>query len=391
VTEPFHWFVLGGGLSPYTLDLWEAVGARSNQAVTLAHVPREQQLDFAHEGEFIRSKAVELVAIESPKTIIELAIRIAKAPRAGIVCMGHSPIYNVLVSAIARATGGGKRLVLYVSDTNGVELAERSGMARFGLPAKRAVLGHIFSTSLDLGFSNALAHRQLGIRNSIEIPLLPIAFPESMEAEIPEPLGTLVRELPRPRLLAVARLVKSKNLIGLVEAFSAATQEGMPGSLTIIGEGPERSRIDPILCRLQGRAVLAGPVPFNASRRLFGAFDGMLMMSTFEPWGIVIIEGLGWGVPVLSSRQCGAGVSLAFETGDAVKLCGTTKEEMKSSLMDFVRNLDRHTIAAKAAAPMVRRKFGMTEVADALIKLGNDSVVGLSTLAKVASHSCHTT
>ena len=66
-----------------------------------------------------------------------------------------------------------------------------------------------------------------------------------MGAEVPEPLGTLVRELPRPRLLTVARLIESKNLVGLARAFAAATREGMPGSLTIIGEGPERSRIDP--------------------------------------------------------------------------------------------------------------------------------------------------
>ena len=368
-----HWFVLSGGLSPYTLELWEAVASRSSHTVTLAHVPREDQSDFVHEGDFIRSKVVEIVPVQSLKTVIHLGARCSKAPHATIVCMGHSPIYNVLISAFARAASPKNRLILYASDTNGVVLAERAGATSSGsvaLQTKRAVLGRIFPASLDLGFSNRLAHRMLGIGKSIGIPLLPIEFPASMDAEIPEPLGTLVRELPRPRLLTVSRLVKSKNLVGLVEAFTAATKEGMPGSLTIVGEGPERSQIDPLLCRLRERTVLAGPVPFNVSRRLFGAFDGMVMLSTFEPWGIVIVEGLGWGVPVLSSLHCGAGVSLALETGDAVKLCGTTQGDMKSSLIEFVGHLERHTAAAKTAAPMIRRKFGMTEVADALIRLG---------------------
>ena len=64
---------------------------------------------------------------------------------------------------------------------------------------------------------------------------------------------------------------------------------------------------------------------------------------------------------------------MALETGDAVKLCGTAEGEIESGLVDFVGDLERHTTAAKAAAPWVRRKFGMDEVADALIKLGNES------------------
>ena len=375
--KTFHWFVLGGGLSPYTLALWEGVAYRSNHSVTLAHIPREYQVDYAHEEEFIHSKVVELVPVQSLKTILDLGLRCSRAPRAAVVCMGHSPIYNVVLSACIRATGRNRPLVLYMSDTNGIELAERTGaslLSGAAFWAKQAALGRTFPASLDLGFSNALAHRLLGIRKSIEIPLLPIEFPASMEAEIPEPLATLVRELPRPRLLTVARLVKSKNLVVMVEAFAAATREGMPGSLTIVGEGPERSRLEPLLCRIPGRAMLTGAVPFSTSRRLFGVFDGMVMLSTFEPWGIVISEGLGWGIPVLSSHQCGAGVSLALDTGGAVRLCGTSQEQVKSGLLEFVRDLERHNVAAKAAAPLVRRKFGMTEVADALIKLGDDSV-----------------
>jgi glycosyltransferase involved in cell wall biosynthesis len=370
--QPFHWFILGGGLSPYTLALWECVAGRSNHVVTLAHVPRERQADFAHEGKFIHSPKVELVPVQSLKTVIDLAFRCSSEPRAAIVCMGYSPIYNLLISAIGRATTRNKRMVLYMSDTNGIALAQRAGASWLGgaaFIAKRIALSSTFATSLDLGFSNTLAHQLQGIGKGIDIPLLPIEFPASMEAEVPEPLATLVRELPRPRLLTVARLVECKNLVGMVEAFADAARKGMPGSLTIVGDGPKRSILESLIRQIPGRAILAGAVPFNSSRRLFGAFDGMVLPSTFEPWGIAIVEGLGWGIPVLSSRQCGAGVSLAFEFGDAVKLCGTSREEIHSSLLNFVSNLDRHTITAKAAAPLVRRRFGIVEVADALIEL----------------------
>jgi len=370
--QHFHWFVLGGGLSPYTLRLWEKVADRSGQSVTLAYVPRRGQEDFAHEVDVIDSRSVELVPVDSLKTAINLGLRCSREPHAAVVCMGYSPIYNFLISAFLRATGHDKRLVLYMSDTNGIALAERAGASWLdgaAFVAKRIALGSTFAASLDLGFSNALAHRLQGIRRSIDIPLLSVEFPASMEAEVPEPVATLARELPRPRLLTVARLVECKNLVSQVKAFAAAIREGMPGSLTIVGEGPERSNLEPLLREIPGRAVLAGAVPFNASRRLFGAFDGIVISSTADAWGIVIIEGLGWGLPVLSSRRCGASVSLALETGDAVKLCGVSEEEIKSSLIGFVRDIERHSIAAKAIAPLIREKFGLIEVADALIHL----------------------
>ena len=372
-SDSFHWFVLTGGLSPYTLDLWERVAARSSHCVTLAHVPREYQTDSVHESELTVAKAVEVVAVESLRTVVQLGSRCFRTPRSAVVCMGYSPIYNVLLSGFARATGRKHRLVLYVSDANGVEMVERMGTSRFALLPRRALLGRIFTASLDLGFSNSLAHRLLRIPGSIDIPMLPVEFPGSREPELPEPLGTIVRELPRPRLLSVARLVECKNLVSLLHAFAGAIRGEMPGSLTIIGEGPERARLDPLLSQTFGRAILPGALGFRACRRIFGAFDGVLMPSLSDQWGIVILEALGWGVPVLSSRQCGAAVSMALETGDAVKLCGTARGELESGLVNFVENLDRHTTAAKAAAPWVRRKFGMDEVADALIKLGNDS------------------
>ena len=377
MTPPrLHWFVLAGGLSPYTLALWERLVARSGHTVTLAYTPREPQPDFAHETDVIASVNVELVPIQSLRAVVKLGARCARNPHAAIVCMGHSPIYNIAISAVARALGPGRRLLLYMSDANGIALADSTGstpIAKSKRLLKRVVLGNAFGSSLDLGYSNALAHRMLGIRKGINIPLLPIEFPQPLEPMLPEPLAALVRDLPRPRLLTVARLIGLKNLVAQGSAFLDAIAEGMPGSLTVVGEGPQRARLESVFSRMPGRAVLAGAVPFTSSRRIFGAFDGMMLASTLEPWGIAIIEGLGWGLPVLASRHCGAGLSMARETGDAVKLCGTSKEELKAGLLDFVGDLDRHTAAAKLAAPMIRRKFELTAVADALIELGKDS------------------
>src|ERR1019366_4057713 len=161
-----HWFVLAGGLSPYTLSLWETVVARSNHSVILAYMPRKREADCAHEEEAVHSQKVELVPVTSLKAVIDLGLCCTREPRSAIVCMGYSPIYNFVISAFVRATSREKRSVFYMSDTNGVAMAERAGRswpAGAALVAKRIVLGSTFATSLDLGFSNTLAHRLQGI------------------------------------------------------------------------------------------------------------------------------------------------------------------------------------------------------------------------------------
>ena len=372
-----HWFVLAGGLSPYTLDLWDRVVARSGHSVTLAYIPRECAPDFVHERESLCSNSVELVPVQSFRTAAALALRCVKATQPVVVCMGHSPIYNVAISALARALGRGKRLVLYVSDTNGVALINRTALSRIAESRrmlKRAALGSIFATSLDLGFSNALAHRMLGIRRGIDLPILPVDFPEELELALPESLASAIRDLPRPRLLTMARLVDCKNLVAQATAFVEAVRGGAPGSLTIIGEGPERVRLEPLFRQIPGRALLPGAVPFRESRRLFPAFDAALLVSTQDQWGIAIVEALGWGLPVLSSWQCGAGVSMALEAGDAVKLCGTSSKELTTSLLCFLRDLERHKAAAMLAAPGIRSQFATTAVADGLTRLATESL-----------------
>jgi glycosyltransferase involved in cell wall biosynthesis len=287
--------------------------------------------------------------------------------------MGYSPIYNLAISAVLRRTTPNRRL-FYMSDTNGVAAAEsaaRSIRTQVASLVKWLALGSTFSTSLDLGFSNRLAHRSQGIAEGVDLPLLAVDFPTDMKSTVPAPISPALASLPAPRILTIARLAAAKNLTTLASAFSDACQRGMPGSLTIVGEGPERYKLERLVAQADGRVVLAGAIPFRESRRVFGAYDAMVLASLFEPWAIAIIEALGWGLPVLSSRECGAGISMAMEVGDAVKLCGTSHNELRDGLMSFVQQLGRHSIAAKKASLSVRRKFGLNEVADALVALAS--------------------
>lgn len=110
------------------------------------------------------------------------------------------------------------------------------------------------------------------------------------------------------RLLVVARLEKEKNIGLAIDAFAKAAPHD--SCLIIVGDGGERRKLSMGVARLgmAGRVFFEGesnPLPYYA------VADLLLVPSLYEGYGLVIIEALAAGKPVLSTdvgvaREAGA-------------------------------------------------------------------------------------
>lgn len=107
-----------------------------------------------------------------------------------------------------------------------------------------------------------------------------------------------------PYVLNVARLVPQKGHDLLIDAYAQANPKE---KLVIVGDGPKREALQRQIARLglDGRVVLAGrrsnPYPWMKRARLF------VLSSEYEGLGIVLLESLACGTPVLSV-DCPGGV-----------------------------------------------------------------------------------
>lgn len=110
---------------------------------------------------------------------------------------------------------------------------------------------------------------------------------------------------PRPRpggrlLVACGRLHEQKGYPVLLAAL-AQLQEHEPVHLWIVGQGPERARLERLARKLglRERVWFAGfqpnPYPFMA------AADAFVLSSLYEGFGNVLVEAMACGVPVVSS------------------------------------------------------------------------------------------
>jgi glycosyltransferase involved in cell wall biosynthesis len=141
----------------------------------------------------------------------------------------------------------------------------------------------------------------------------------------------------------IAGLRDVKDLPALVNAVG-----GLPDrvKLVIVGEGPERQRIEDAIetMGLEDRVFLPGFLP--EPHRFVGLFDIMAMSSRSEQFPIAVVEGMAAGLPIVAPR-----------VGDIARMVSEVNEPylpphegvvwLRDALQPFVKDAEtRRTVGA---------------------------------------------
>lgn len=120
-------------------------------------------------------------------------------------------------------------------------------------------------------------------------------------------------------LVAVARLVSDKGIDLLLDALALLARQGVRPGLTVVGDGPERARLEQRAecLGVSAQVDFRGTVTGETLVRLLNAHRVLVVPSRYdEPFGIVALEGIACGCAVVGSA--GGGL------GDAIGPCGRT-------------------------------------------------------------------
>ena len=104
-----------------------------------------------------------------------------------------------------------------------------------------------------------------------------------------------------PTLITVARLQPWKGIDHLIAALSDLAEM----RLIVVGDGPDRSRLEALARPLGDRVVFTGQLPARAAHRLMAAADGLALYSGYEGLSHTLLESLHLGTPVLASDKGG--------------------------------------------------------------------------------------
>lgn len=104
------------------------------------------------------------------------------------------------------------------------------------------------------------------------------------------------------RLLCVGRLTPAKGQLLLVHACAELQREGLPFELTLVGDGPDRARLEDAVRRhgLQHRVQFAGALNEREVQAELARADAFVLPSLAEGIPVVLMEAMASGVPCIS-------------------------------------------------------------------------------------------
>lgn len=167
--------------------------------------------------------------------------------------------------------------------------------------------------------------------------------------------------------VSTGNLIRSKRMDLTIEAFSRAFKNNKNVTLTIFGEGPERTRLQELITRydLNSKVFLKGMCPRDDIAKQLSKSDCFVLASQSETFGVAYIEAMAMGVPVIATK-CGGPET--FVNNDNGLIVSVDNIDELSNAMKYmyenIHNFDREKISRETTD-----LFGPEKVAQRIVEV----------------------
>ena len=161
----------------------------------------------------------------------------------------------------------------------------------------------------------------------------------------------------------VGRLHPDKDQATLIRAFAQALPQLPAGSLlAIMGSGKLEASLKHLAAELGVTESVRFLGQVAGGRRYFKAFDLFALSSDHEPFGMVLLEAMAAGVPVIGTdcgggREVVQGVGELFPLGDAAALAGALQRWAQNRDLPALRERLQVHLQQRFSDAVVRERF----------------------------------
>jgi colanic acid/amylovoran biosynthesis glycosyltransferase len=160
------------------------------------------------------------------------------------------------------------------------------------------------------------------------------------------------------RLLTVGRLVAGKAHALLLQAVAVLRERGVEAGLTVVGEGPERARLEALARSLgvDDRVAFTGAIGQDDMPERYAAADVFCLSSVAEGLPVVLLEAMASGLPVVAPRI--TGVPEAVQDGVSGRLVAPgSRAELVEALSELAGDPEARADLGAAGRARVVAEF----------------------------------
>jgi len=180
-------------------------------------------------------------------------------------------------------------------------------------------LGHLLETFV----AKLAQHRIICVSPQCEQKLIDLGVPNKRITIIPNGVdlklfNSIRTKKVHKQVLYVGRLVNFKHVDWLIRAFVLVLRKRPNATLKIVGDGPERRRLEVLTkkLRIQTHVKFTGLTPtYEAVARYFKESEVFVLPSTMEGEGIVLKEAMAAGLPLIAIKVPTSGVLSLVKDG----------------------------------------------------------------------------
>lgn len=169
--------------------------------------------------------------------------------------------------------------------------------------------------------------------------------------------------------ISIALLRKEKRLDLLLEAFAKVYNSFKDTHLTIVGDGPEKNNLLSLAINLKIEQLVkfSGFLTKKEIASLLLKCNALVLNSDVETFGVVLVEAMASGVPVIAT-QCGGPTDIVTpETGYLIGKGNV--EELYQSMIKMIKNYQ--SFNAKRIREIAIQEYGDKAYAKSILELCN--------------------
>jgi glycosyltransferase involved in cell wall biosynthesis len=178
-----------------------------------------------------------------------------------------------------------------------------------------------------------------------------------------------------PLLISVSRMAKEKNLDFLIDGLAKVkVQMHIPFKCLLVGDGPEKERLEEKAAALglHEQVVFTGNLPPRDVARCYLAADLFVFASTSETQGMVLIEAMAGGCPVVAVRA--SGVHDAVRDGYNGLLVAESTESWAKAVANLVADRQQFSVLSENSRAFAE-DYSEEKIAEKVLKLYRRVVV----------------